>query len=61
MIFVDAGEYYYQIQEYIAWCFRDADGNEGRPFRTFDTLIGLDAVMDPQMADTKIADPPPVI
>ena len=61
VVFVDVGEYFYQIQQYIAWYFRDADGNEGRPLMTFDVRISLDGVMDLQMANAEITDPPPVI
>ena len=28
VVFVDVGEYFYRIQEYVAWYFRDADENE---------------------------------
>ena len=59
--FVDVGEYFHQIQENIAWCFRDADGHDGRPLRTFDAPIGMDGLMDPQMPDAEIAGPPLVI
>ena len=61
MVFVDVGEYFFQTLKYVAWCFRDADGNEGQPLRTFDAPIGPDGLMDPQMADGEITDPPPVM
>ena len=58
---MDVDEYFYHIQEYVAWCFRDVDGNEGRPIRTFHAPISSDVLMDPQTADGEIVDPPPVI
>ena len=61
MDFVDVGGYFYQIQEYLAWCFRDADGNEGWPIRTFDASIGPDRLIDSQMVGGEIVVPHPVI
>ena len=51
------GEYFYQIQEYIAWCIRGADGEIGRPLRTFDIPIGQDGLMIPQIANGEVEDP----
>ena len=61
MNFVDVCDYFYHIQEYVAWCFKDADGNEGQPMRTFDASIGLERLMDPQTANVQIAEPSLVI
>ena len=45
------------MQEYVAWCLRDADGHIGRPFRTFNVLVDEHEMMIPQMADGEVVDP----
>ncbi|KAI6703096.1 hypothetical protein NL676_012232 [Syzygium grande] len=57
VIFVNVGEYFYQTQEYVAWCLKDTDGNIMRPLRTFDVPVDIGGVMIPQMVGSEIVDP----
>ena len=56
VLFVDMGEYFYQTQEYVAQCHRDADENEGQPLRTFDILIDEVGLMEPVIAYGEMID-----
>ena len=57
VVYVDVGEYYYQVQEYVAWCHSDADRNERDPLRTFDVPVDKVGMLHPVIADGEIIDP----
>ena len=54
---MDVGDYFYQTQEYVAWCLRDADGNRSRPLKTFDAPLDENGLMEPIVADGEVVNP----
>ena len=45
------------MQEYVAWCHWDADGNEGDPLRTFDVPVDKVGMLHPIIANGEVIDP----
>ena len=57
VVYVDVGKHFYQVQEYVAWCHRNADGTEGDPLRTFDVPVDEVGMLHPVIADGEVIDP----
>ena len=51
---MDVGDYFYQTEEYVAWCLQDADGNRSKPLKTFDAPLDENGLMKPIVADGEV-------